>query len=220
MASQIKSLFRKGKDKGKGNHGSTNGSFHLNPRGNLVRPGTEEPINQHPTVPEENKYVPPSLLLHLDLRVLKPPWLTLPRAEPRDEYGIKILHGPERPCAEYATTHYRPESAKQSYSIIFVHSLTGRQLSTWTAPGATAPWLKSLLADDIPDARISAFGYDADVVNLLGSAGQNRIRHHATNLFRGVADMWLESEIISTGNGKEATVLICSGRITHYLRYA
>ena len=68
-----------------------------------------------------------------------------------------------------------------------MHGLTGSQLSTWTAPGATAPWPSLLLADDIPDARISAFGYDADVVNLLGPAGQIRIRLHARNLIRGMA---------------------------------
>ena len=74
--------------------------------------------------------------------------------------------------------------------------MTGRQLSTWTAPGATTPWPSLLLSDDMPDARISAFGYDANVVNLLGPAGQNRIRDHASNLLRGIADMWLETGVV------------------------
>ncbi|MCJ1436742.1 hypothetical protein MMC27_006124, partial [Xylographa pallens] len=94
------------------------------------------------------------------------------KAKLKNEYGIKVLYKPERPRVD----------------IIFVHGLTGSQLSTWTAPGAAAPWPQILLADDIPDARISAFGYDADVVNLLGPIGQNRIRHHAMNLFRTIAD--------------------------------
>lgn len=99
-----------------------------------------------------------------------------------------------------------------------MHGLTGSQISTWTAAGAAAPWPKLLLADDIPDARISAFGYDADVVNLLGPAGQNRIRHHAANLIRGVADMWLESEIVSADNEKKSTILTCAGRATDNFR--
>ena len=84
------------------------------------------------------------------------------------------------------------DGAKQIDSIVFVHGLTGGQLSTWTASCAEAAWPSLLLPKDIPDARISVFGYDADVVNLLGPAGQNRIRHHARNLLSGIADMWLE----------------------------
>ena len=113
-----------------------------------------------------------------------------------------------------------PESANHSGSIVFVHGLTGKQLSTWTAAGAAAPWPKVLLADDIPDARISAFGYDADIVKLLGPAGQNRIRHHARNLLRGIADMWLESETVSADNGKKSIILICAGRATDIYRCA
>ena len=86
-----------------------------------------------------------------------------------------------------------------------MHGLTGSQLSTWTAPGATAPWPSLLLSDDIPDARISAFGYDADVVNLLGPAGQNRIRHHARNLLRGIADMWLDTGVVSLSEQRSRT---------------
>src|SRR6266498_921125 len=77
-------------------------------------------------------------------------------------------------------------------SVVFVHGLTGGQLTTWTAEGAPAPWPELLLSEDIPDARISAFGYDADVVKILGQAGQNRIRQHARNLLAGLADMRFE----------------------------
>ena len=89
-----------------------------------------------------------------------------------------------------------------------MHGLTGSQLSTWTTPGATAPWPSLLLADDIPDAQISAFGYDADVVKLLGSAGQNRIRHHARNLLRGMADMWLDTGVVSLSEQRDRAQLI------------
>ncbi|MCJ1360891.1 MAG: hypothetical protein MMC33_010900 [Icmadophila ericetorum] len=59
-------------------------------------------------------------------------------AELKDEYGIKVLYGPDEPRAEYALIYCQLDSAKQSDSVLFVHGLTGRQLSTWTAPGATA----------------------------------------------------------------------------------
>ncbi|KAH0429465.1 hypothetical protein CcaCcLH18_08385 [Colletotrichum camelliae] len=51
--------------------------------------------------------------------------------------------------------------------IVFVHGLTGN-----------ADFLK----DDIPDARILTFGYDADVVNWWEPASNNRIGNHAENL--------------------------------------
>ncbi|MCJ1231793.1 hypothetical protein MMC12_008472 [Toensbergia leucococca] len=173
MDAKIKRFFSKGrgKDKGSGNHGPANYPPHLDPRGDPVQSNREEHISQSLTASKENK------------------------AELKDEYGIKVLYGPDQPRAEYALIHCQLDSAKQIDSIVFVHGLTGSQLSTWTAPGATAPWPSLLLADDIPDARISAFGYDADVVNLLGPAGQNRIRHHARNLLRGMADMWLDTGV-------------------------
>ena len=97
--------------------------------------------------------------------------------------------------------------AKQVHSIVFVHGWTGHQLSTWTASGATAAWPSLLLADDIPDARISAFGYDADMVHLLGAVGQNRIRHHARDLLGGIADMWLETGTVSLLEKMDSTRL-------------
>ncbi|MCJ1277339.1 hypothetical protein MMC21_005151 [Puttea exsequens] len=148
MDSRIKRFFNKGKGNGKssGNQGSANDTTHLDPRGNPVRSKAEEHINQSPTVSEKNQ------------------------AELKNEYGIKVLHSPDQPRAEYALKYYQFDGAKQVDSIIFVHGLTGSQLSTWTASGATAAWPYLLLPDDIPDARISAFGYDADVVNLLGTS--------------------------------------------------
>ena len=118
-------------------------------------------------------------------------------AELKDEYGIKVLYSPDQPRAEYALKYCQFDGAKQIDSIVFVYGLTGSQLLTWTASGAAAPWLYLLLPDDISDTRISAFGYDADVLSLLGPAGQNRIRYHARNLLRGIADMWLDTGVVS-----------------------
>ncbi|OCK72963.1 hypothetical protein K432DRAFT_365414 [Lepidopterella palustris CBS 459.81] len=95
-----------------------------------------------------------------------------------DGYGIKVLHDPQQPVVD----------------IVFVHGLTGGQVSTWAAEGAAQPWPQSFLAKDIPTARISAFGYDADVVKVFGQAGQNKLRQHASNLVACVADLQFESK--------------------------
>lgn len=70
------------------------------------------------------------------------------------------------------------------------------------------PWPKLFLSQDIPEARISAFGYDADVVKFLGQAGQNKVRQHAVNLLAGLADMRFDTGFvgISSYNLKNANV--------------
>jgi len=65
-------------------------------------------------------------------------------------------------------------------SIVFVHGLTGHCEATWTCENIY--WPQQLLPKRIPRARILAFGYDADVVNLWTNASQNRISDHAENL--------------------------------------
>jgi hypothetical protein len=79
---------------------------------------------------------------------------------------------------------------------VFIHGLTGGQLSTWTVPGDTVAWPSALLSEDLPEARISVFGYDADVVKMVGTAGQNKIRHHASYLLSALADMRFETGLV------------------------
>ena len=55
-------------------------------------------------------------------------------------------------------------------SIVFIHGLTGDRESTWTVKGAAAGWPESLLPNDLPQARIILYGYDADVVNFWSMA--------------------------------------------------
>ena len=83
-------------------------------------------------------------------------------------------------------------------SIVFVHGLTGNRLTTWTHNGNQEPWPELLLKDDIPNARILTFGYDANVVNWLSAASQNRIREHANNLNATLSDLRDETETVST----------------------
>ena len=47
-------------------------------------------------------------------------------------------------------------------------------------------------------------------MNLLGPAGQNRIRHHARNLLRGMADMWLDTGVVSISEQRDHAQLICA----------
>lgn len=89
-----------------------------------------------------------------------------------------------------------PAETKITADIIFVHGLTGGRNSTWKADKAKEPWPKAFLKDEesknsqypLKSARIMSWGYDADVVKLVGAAGQNRIMDHARNLLGALED--------------------------------
>ncbi len=72
--------------------------------------------------------------------------------------------------------------------IVFVHGLTGDSSSTWLHPsterthGRNVLWPRDLVKSDISNARISMFGYDANVASFWGGASQNRLSNHAENL--------------------------------------
>lgn len=87
--------------------------------------------------------------------------------------------------------------ADRSRSIIFVHGLTGSCLSTWTSKEGNTVWPKTLLSNNIPNARILTFGYDADVVNYWAPASQNRVREHANNLNHALCDLRDATETVS-----------------------
>lgn len=55
-------------------------------------------------------------------------------------------------------------------------------------PGSTF-WPQSLLPRVIPDAKISTWGYDANIDGFLSSASQNTIHQHAQNLLSDLADL-------------------------------
>ena len=68
--------------------------------------------------------------------------------------------------------------------IVFVHGLTGDAYNTWLHKETGIHWPSKLLGQDIPHSRILSFGYDADVVNILGGgpASNSRLSNHAENL--------------------------------------
>ena len=83
--------------------------------------------------------------------------------------------------------------------IIFVHGLTGDSYSTWAvkSEGKYVYWPFDLLSKDIPNARIVAWGYDADVTKFgVGPVGQNNIGDHAGALVRDIAAIRVD------GNGQ------------------
>lgn len=66
--------------------------------------------------------------------------------------------------------------------IVLVHGLTGNSHGTWFDSNSGVHWPSTLLPQDIPDARIFCFGYDADVTSFWGHASRNRLMEHAKAL--------------------------------------
>ena len=81
-------------------------------------------------------------------------------------------------------------------SIVFIHGLTGDSDRTWLHEESGVFWPVDFLTRDIPNARILAFAYDADVVNLRGPVSQNRISNHATNLLGELARLREKSDSV------------------------
>jgi len=61
-----------------------------------------------------------------------------------------------------------------SVDIVFVHGLTGNAYNTWLHKDTRVHWPSQLLRQDIPDARILSFGYDADRQSMVLSTQQRR----------------------------------------------
>jgi len=80
---------------------------------------------------------------------------------------------------------------------VFVHGLTGSALNTWLDPNTGVHWPSTLLHEEIPDARILAFGYDADVMGFWNPASQNCIGNHAENLLGDLVRIRDESDSVS-----------------------
>ena len=86
-----------------------------------------------------------------------------------------------------------------SVDIVFVHGLTGNAYNTWLHKDARVHWPSELLRQDIPDARILSFGYDADIVNFWNPASNSRLSSHAENL---VGDLVRKRERTNTETRK------------------
>ena len=67
-------------------------------------------------------------------------------------------------------------------SVVFVHGLCGHRTETWTKDDIC--WPKELLSkeESLSHIRVLAFGYDANVVSLVGRASMNSVFEHSINL--------------------------------------
>lgn len=99
-----------------------------------------------------------------------------------ETYGLWVLHEPSEPLVD----------------IIFVHGLTGNSYNTWLEAGSEIYWPLHLLSKDVPDARILAFGYDADIAKFLGPVSQNKLRDHASALLGELAAVRSEDDSVSS----------------------
>ncbi|KAK0511439.1 hypothetical protein JMJ35_006012 [Cladonia borealis] len=110
-----------------------------------------------------------------------------------------------------------PQGTKVIAHIVFVHGLFGHPEKTWSSKKSRSSssnssttaderlqhteqidnngisvstfWPQTLLPTVIPDAKISTWGYDANVDGFLSSASQNTIYQHAQNLLSDLADL-------------------------------
>ena len=96
-------------------------------------------------------------------------------------YSITQLHNPS-------------PGAKTIVDIVFVHGLTGNAYSTWLHKSTNVHWPSMLLKNNIPDARILTFGYDADIVNWWSQASNNRVGNHADNLLGALVRLREDTE--------------------------
>lgn len=64
--------------------------------------------------------------------------------------------------------------------IVFVHGLNGHREKTWSH--SSILWPKDLLPQDLPNARIITWGYNANVAPISGLSSQNSLHGHARNL--------------------------------------
>jgi len=82
-----------------------------------------------------------------------------------------------------------------------VHGLTGGRESTWTEKKSEIFWPKDLLPHEIPNARIMAFGYDADVVKALSIASSNTVQNHGQAMVHDLALKRKRTKTVKTPSG-------------------
>ena len=101
----------------------------------------------------------------------------------------------QRSSKEY-TSHFVLVRSNGDPSIVFIHGLTGGRESTWTAKGAAACWPEVFLPNDLPDARIITYGYDADVVNFWSMASQNTVGDHGQKFLTSLTNLRDSTETV------------------------
>jgi hypothetical protein len=77
-------------------------------------------------------------------------------------------------------------------SVVAVHGLNGDPKNTWTSRKTHAFWLKDFLPQDVPDARVMTFGYNADAA--FGNTTADII-DHAKGLLTSLVDKREEDDV-------------------------
>lgn len=95
-------------------------------------------------------------------------------------YGITVLFDP---------------GVKATIDIVFVHGLTGNAYTTWLHKETETHWPSKFLHEDLPNARILCFGYDADIVQFWNPASSATLSDHAQQL---VGSLVGERELTNT----------------------
>jgi len=78
------------------------------------------------------------------------------------------------------------DPADATLDIVFIHGLHGDSKATWTKSavfGTSIFWPESLLPQDIPDARILSYGYDANIAHFWARPADNRLDTYSNDLF-------------------------------------
>ncbi|KAI9830205.1 MAG: Nucleolar protein 9 [Phylliscum demangeonii] len=88
--------------------------------------------------------------------------------------------GSERHVSAIELARRRHASGK--HNLVFVHGLRGHPLDTWKKDEIV--WPRDLLPDDVPNARILTFGYQADAVSFFNHVSHSSIFQHAQNLLQ------------------------------------
>lgn len=82
--------------------------------------------------------------------------------------------------------------------IVLVHGITGNGYHTWCDPKSGVHWPSTFLKEDIPDARILCFSYDADVTSFWGHSSRNRLSEHAKALLGDVVQEREDTDSVGT----------------------
>jgi hypothetical protein len=97
------------------------------------------------------------------------------------------------------TTLHEPENYRSAIvDIILVHGLMGNAYNTWLYEHGKIKtyWPYDLLRKDFPNARILAFGYDANVTQFWGSASSNRVGNHAEKMLGALSQLRAKTDTV------------------------
>ncbi|KAL2056045.1 hypothetical protein ABVK25_003687 [Lepraria finkii] len=116
-------------------------------------------------------------------------WPSRSVAEPQSTTQTMTKTDRPPPVSTLGLRIANPSQINAAIDIVFIHGLTGGRESTWTAKGAATCWPELLLPNDLPEARIIIYGYDADVVNFWSMASQNTVGDHGQKFVTSLANL-------------------------------